>query len=766
MAKHLDKFTSPFQESRIPFVLAEILTNGQGDMVDLVCRFANPAAGELLGADAAALKNARLLRRFPTLSLEPLQPLQQVAFSGSCASFSYTTLLGKPLRITCYQPMYGMAACFLDPIREGGETALPPADQIPAAAAMLELSRSGVRILSCNEHLCTLTGWSHRELLDRFGQNLAGLADARDWTDLLQSLLDAARDGQPLSHEFRLIPQAKTPRWVDLRGQPLHTREGVTVFYAVILDIDRQRRAERQLDQALTQLRSAQDRLSTLLEQLPVGCCLLRRANNGALATLRVSRELARMLDTDLETLLQLLRTDPLGLVPPQEREELSAAAARAAALGQPLRHVCRILRPDGSPLWISLLAAETAEHGGTGMIYVVCLDISAHKNLESEAEFRRQVCDLMMEGGPALVLDYDPDSDIARIDYRSATGHRTLRSVGGYLTQSACMHSSRIHPEDQRRLAAAVRRAVERPAAESLEYRGDYDGNGWRWYSVSWLRQIDGAGNVTRLLGRAQDITARKAAAARFHQFKADQKNLAPDMLALARLDLTDDRILDAKGAGRRLKRVLFGNSADACLRHLRDNLPAPQERAAFDALFRRDALLTAFGQGTAHLRLEHEFLLQPDQSVRAETQIRLLEDPDTGNLTAFCAVRLLPEDPVPAALIRLLARDCSLVLTVAVPSGLCRSWSEAVALPPSTSYRALADTYFRTMPPSPLRAALRQSLKLESILTHLETQPAFSLDAPEAMPVPLGGHRLEWQWLDRDAGVLVLLVRPGPTM
>lgn len=765
MAKHLDKFTSPFQESRIPFLLAEILTNGQGDMVDLVCRFANPAAGELLGADAAALKNARLLRRFPTLSLEPLRPLQQVAFSGSCASFSYTTLLGKPLRVTCYQPMYGMAACFLDSIREGGESTLPPADQIPAAAAMLELSRSGVRILSCNEHLCTLTGWSRRELLDRFGQNLAGLADARDWTDLLQSLLDAARDGQPLSHEFRLMTQANTPRWVDLRGQPLHTREGVTVFYAVILDIDRQRRAERQLEQALTQLRSAQDRLSTLLEQLPVGCCLLRRAHNGALATLRVSRELARMLGTDPETLLQLLRTDPLGLVPLQEREELSAAAARAAALGQPLRHVCRILRLDGSPLWISLLAAETAEHGGTGMIYVVCLDISAHKNLESEAEFRRQVCDLMMEGGPALVLDYDPDSDIARIDYRSATGHRTLRSVGGYLTQSACMHSSRIHPEDQRRLAAAVRRAVERPAAESLEYRGDYDGNGWRWYSVTWLRQIDGAGNVTRLLGRAQDITARKAAAARFHQFKADQKNLAPDMLALARLDLTDDRILDAKGAGRRLKRVLFGNSADACLRHLRDNLPVSQERTAFDALFRRDALLTAFGQGTAHLRLEHEFLLQPDQSVRAETQIRLLEDPDTGNLTAFCAVRRLPEDPVPAALIRLLARNCTLVLTVAVPSGLCRSWSETVALPPSVSYRALAGTYFRTMAPSPLRASLRQALKLESIVSHLETQPVLSLDAPDTMPAPLAGHHLEWQWLDRETGVLVLLVRPGLT-
>ena len=536
--------------------------------------------------------------------------MQQVAFSGSCASFSYTTLLGKPLRVTCYQPMYGMAACFLDAIRESGEAALPPADQIPAAAAMLELSRSGVRCLSCNEQLCALTGWTHRELLDRFGQDLTGLVDPRDWTELLQSLLDAARDGQPLSHEFRLISQAKAPLWVDLRVQPLHTREGVTVFYAVVLDIDRQRRAEGQLEQALSQLRSAQAQLSSLFEHLPVGCCLLRRAGNGALATLRVSQELARMLDTDPETLLHQMRTSPLALLPPQEREELSAAAARAAALGQPLRHVCRIVRPDGSPLWISLLAAETAEHGGTRMVYAVCLDISAHKNLESEAEFRRQVCDLMMDGGPALVLDYDPDSDIARIDYRSATGHRTLRSVGGYLTQSACMHSSRIHPEDQRRLAAAVRRAVERPAAEAVEYRGDYDGNGWRWYSVTWLRQIDSAGNVTRLLGR-----------------------------------------------------------------------------------------------------------------------------------------------------------DCTLVLTVTVPSGLCRSWSEAAALPPSASYRALAHAYFRTMAPSPLRASLRQALKPESILAHLDAEPVVSLDAPAAMPAPLSGQRLEWQWLDREAGVLVLLVRPGPS-
>ena len=32
MAKHLDKFTRPFQGSRIPFLLAEVITNGSGDL--------------------------------------------------------------------------------------------------------------------------------------------------------------------------------------------------------------------------------------------------------------------------------------------------------------------------------------------------------------------------------------------------------------------------------------------------------------------------------------------------------------------------------------------------------------------------------------------------------------------------------------------------------------------------------------------------------------------------------------------------------------
>lgn len=117
MPKHLDKFTRAFRQSRVPFLLAEVITDGRGEMVDLICRFANSAAGALLEIPAEELSGQRFTRRFPAQRLSGLKPLQDVAFSGSAASFSYASVLGRTLEVTCYQVMYGAVGCILDPGR-------------------------------------------------------------------------------------------------------------------------------------------------------------------------------------------------------------------------------------------------------------------------------------------------------------------------------------------------------------------------------------------------------------------------------------------------------------------------------------------------------------------------------------------------------------------------------------------------------------------------------------------------------------------------
>lgn len=95
MAKRLDKFTKPFRDSQIPFLLAEVITDGEGEMVDIVCRFINGPAAALLGMPAEDLQRQRFTHVFPAAALGALAPLREVAFSGSAASFLYTTALSR-----------------------------------------------------------------------------------------------------------------------------------------------------------------------------------------------------------------------------------------------------------------------------------------------------------------------------------------------------------------------------------------------------------------------------------------------------------------------------------------------------------------------------------------------------------------------------------------------------------------------------------------------------------------------------------------------
>lgn len=638
MAKHLDKFTGAFRQSRIPFLLAEVVTDGHGDMVDLVCRFANSAAGALLEIPTEELAGQRFTRRFPAQRLSALRALEDVAFSGSAASFSYTTVLGRALDVTCYQVMYGAVGCILEPRTDAGKNPGELlAENLPGAVAVLELSRAGLRCLSFNRRLCALTGRERKELLDRFAQDFSALVDPADWPDLLQDLLDAVRDSRPVAHELRLLQKDGGALWVDLRAEVLSAREGVSTFYAVLLDIDQRRRTQSRLRQALDQLVTAQDQLSALFDRLPGSYCLFRLAPDGAAAPLRVSRGLAGQLCCSTAELLRRLAADPLWPVLPGDRAALSAAAERAWADGQPLHHICRLQGQSG-PAWTALDAVSQPQEDGTHLLYIACTDLSRERAMEADLDFHTQLCGLLLDRSSTVLFDYDPAADTAHVESLDESGRRVRRTVGSYL--AFLNRSGTVHPDDQKRLTAAVKRAVHRPATEPVEFRGSYDGTGWRWYRVSWLRSIDAEGNVTRLLGKAVDISAEKAAAQRFQQLKAQQRKLPPGVLASARLDLTEDRILDAKGGSRHLARVLFGNTADACLRHLRDSVPDEAQRLRFDALFRRDALLETFRQGGLHLTLIHPFS-PGGGTVWVQTAVALAAAPEDGHVTAFCTVQ-----------------------------------------------------------------------------------------------------------------------------
>lgn len=759
MAKLLDKFTAPFRDSRIPFLLAEVVTNGAGEMVDVVCRFSNDAAASVLNLPAEVLRGKRFTRTFPARRLTDLSALQAVAFSGSCATFSYTTLVGQTLRITCFQPMYGLVCCILDTPGTAFQSQQPLGELMPLAAAVVELTRTGVRCLSFNQRLCQWTGLDRKTLLDRHAEDLSSLVEPEDWPELLQALLDAAREQCPADQDFRLLRQEGPPLWVNLRAEPLLTATGNAAFYTVLTDIDAQRRSQTRMETRLRQAETDRSLLEELVDHLPGGCCLLRRDPEGHLEALRASRGLREFLGYPEAELLRRLSADPLWRVPAAGKAALLEQAAQARDRGEPLRQLVQV-RPRGGGLrWLSVDARWVPQPDGSQLMSVFCTDATDDTEDAARREFRSQLCDLLLDRSRVLIMEYDPASDFARIERYTAAGARVSRTVSGYLEQLPS--SEAIHPEDRKKLAAAIRRALSRSAPETLEYRGDYDGQGWQWCQISLSCLLDHTGGVRRLLGKVENVDRARIAALRLRRLTAAQKKLAPGILATARLDLTADRILDAKASSRHLTRVLFGNTADACLRHLRDNVPDVTVRAQFDALFRPVPLLEAFHQGQDRLSLTHSLISAEGVETPVQTTVELAEDPDTGHTVAFFSVADETERQRRDALLDTLAlRDYDILLTVETGSGLCRAYGRLrEAVPSGTAYRSLLARYLQeTALSSRQRTAFRAAMQMETVAERLADTPAYECTVPLPEGAPL---RLCWSWLDRPGGVLLLTGR-----
>ena len=758
MAKRLDKFSKSFRDSRIPFLLAEVVTDGEGKMVDIVCQFINGPAAALLGLAAENLHRQRFTHVFPAEALKTLEPLRDVAFSGSAASFLYTTSLNRKLSVTCYQPQYGIAACILESVQEEAAKSHTRflAENLPGTVLSLELSRTGSRCLSFTQGLCTLTGWSRRELLDRCA-DFDMLVEPEDRSELLQALLDAAREDRQTAHRFRLARCGQEPLWVELRAEVLSRREGVVSFYAVLLDAQQARQTQTRLEDTQHQLADAQRELDFLFDGMPAALCLFRRETpGGPLHPLRLGGGLSPLLGYTTAELKRRLADNPLWRVLPRDRESLTAAAAAAREKGMPLRHVCRLRAKGGRILWAVLDAVWHTLEDGAELIYTGCFDITQEREASEEVRFRAQLCELILDQSRMMSFDYDPLEDTARSKRHDGSSRYVQHVTENYLSNMD--QDQAIHPEDRERRAAMIRRLLARPGTETLEYRADYDGQGWRWCRISWASLMDSAGNVCRLLGKAEDVTQRKTCALRFQALAARQRKLSPGTLAFIRLDLSADRITDAKTSSRYLSGVLFGNTADACLRHLRDNVPDESQRRAFDEKFRRQPLLDAFRSGVFHVELEHRFSLGGGSgTVWARTAVEMAVDPETLAFTAFCTITNTDAQRQRDILLDALARrDYDFVLTVDATTGICRVYGEH-AVPGTLSYRTVSAQYLGSQAPSRKRSAFRQAARLKTALERLETEEVYEYTGSLGTDEPRE-KRMRWSWLDRETGLLLV--------
>lgn len=239
-------------------------------------------------------------------------------------------------------------------------------------------------------------------------------------------------------------------------------------------------------------------------------------------------------------------------LIPDDDRARIEGFRnARLKGKPAPERYRTRLLRKDGTSLWVDLLAS-VLEWQGERALQASFVDISDSvraKQMLSESEERYA---LAMQGANVGMWDWQIETDSLFV---SATVWRYLGMPVLDKTVSSDVWVERIHPDDRADNQAAVI-AHLRGETEyfQIEHRVRVSDGAYRWFHVHALALRRNDGRAYRLAGSVQDITLRKQneqAMSERLRFEALLTKVSSEFIALppSEIDAAIGRTLDTIG-------------------------------------------------------------------------------------------------------------------------------------------------------------------------------------------------------------------------
>jgi PAS domain S-box-containing protein len=366
-------------------------------------------------------------------------------------------------------------------------------------------------IESASRYACSEIGYRLDELL---GRPLLELAHASDWpqsSELLQSCV--GQPGEIVQMESRKMRRDQSPLWVSERASAVRGDDGRIVVLVVWEDITERRQADGSI--------SSQAVIQEIKERKHNNQAQLRTITNSASDAILMMDSGGKITfwNPAAETIFGYRREEAMGqnlhqLLAPQRYHEAQGRAmpefartGQGSAMGK-TRELAAI-RKDGEEIDVALSLSAISLDGKWHAIGIL-RDITERKRAElalqqSEEKFRQ-----LAENIREVFFVLDPPC--RKTIYVSPGYEQIWERSRGPLYGDTSAWVDAVHPEDRatvRKLAATRPEGV--PVAQ--EYRILTPNGVEKWIRSRSFPVRDEAGQLTRIVGIAEEITERKRA-------------------------------------------------------------------------------------------------------------------------------------------------------------------------------------------------------------------------------------------------------------
>ncbi len=307
--------------------------------------------------------------------------------------------------------------------------------------------------------------------------------------------------------EYRLRRHDGEYRWIFDIGVPRFGQDGSFIGYiGCCVDVSERRHAEEALRKSEERFRlAAQAGKMFAYEWDAATDVIVRSAESGQIL--------------GIDETAHLTGQKTLAAIHPDDREKLSAALAALAPEKPHFQVSYRVVRPDGSVIWLERTSrAHFDAEGKMLRIVGMAVDITERKLAENELTRANDRLRMAMESGKTVGWEWDLKSgqDSWFGDLKSMFGMPSETFVGR--TEDFYRY---VHPDDRALISKAVAEARQNKSSYAADFRVVWPDGTVRWVASTGRFHYSADGEAERMLGMAVDITERRQAEASLRLFR-----------------------------------------------------------------------------------------------------------------------------------------------------------------------------------------------------------------------------------------------------
>ncbi|MDO4566595.1 MAG: PAS domain S-box protein, partial [Oscillospiraceae bacterium] len=266
---------------------------------------------------------------------------------------------------------------------------------VPAGISIYEQRGEGIYPLFISDRVCEMFGFEREEYDRRIAEGLP--------VNYMPSKEFLQRSDESDSRVDLVFPARRRDGswfWLRVYGSLVTDEKGRNLLYATLFDVTAQKRMEESLEKSDL-------RAQALIANAPGGVIAVA-VRGGKESCEYVSEGVAQLLGCSYEEAERAFSEDIYAVIHPEDRERVKKRAGAAVASASAFNEHYRVLRADGSSLWVNLTANPVKGSDGVLRYYCVFTDISEQMKISESLRLQQQKTNAALQLANIAVWELD----------------------------------------------------------------------------------------------------------------------------------------------------------------------------------------------------------------------------------------------------------------------------------------------------------------------------------------------------------------------